>query len=228
MTHLSEEERQGLADGTLAPDRVASASAHLATCEACAADVNRLSGVVRRMRSAPASPADARTGELWPAVRARLTDRKVVPLPVPAAATRARAWAAGRLAWMVAGVAAALILSVVVWQRTRTPLASPAATATPGAKVLPSSTATVLPAAANTRISQEEIQHLLDEVEMQKAMLPPSRAALADSDARAIDQAIADLRDALAHDPDNPALRQLLAEAVQQQGDLIKRMRNGS
>jgi hypothetical protein len=129
---------------------------------------------------------------------------------------------------MLVSAAAAIVIAVVALQRARTPSPSPTGAATPAPKVLPSSSATVVPASANTRISQEEIQRLLDEVEMQKAMLPPARAALADSDARAIDQAITELRDALAHDPDNPALRQLLAEAVQQQGDLIKRMRNGS
>src|SRR6185312_3639680 len=175
--------------------------------------------------SAPASAADGHTDELWPAIRARIEERKVVPLPV-AATTRPGSWLRERRAWMLLSAAAAIVIAVVALQRARTP--SPTAVATPVPKVLPSSAATVAPASANTRISQEEIQRLLDEVEMQKAMLPPGRAALADSDARAIDQAIAELRDALAHDPENPALRQLLAEAVQQQGDLIKRMRNGS
>ena len=227
MTHLSEEERQGLADGTLSFERAAIASAHLATCDACAADVNRLRAVVRRVSSAPASAADGHTDELWPAIRARIEERKVVPLPV-AATTRPGSWLRERRAWMLLSAAAAIVIAAVALQRARTPSPSPTAAATPVPKVLPSSAATVAPASANTRISQEEIQRLLDEVEMQKAMLPPGRAALADSDARAIDQAIAELRDALAHDPDNPALRQLLAEAVQQQGDLIKRMRNGS
>ena len=226
MTHLTEEERQGLADGTLPPDRAAIATAHLASCDSCTADVNRLRAVVRRVRSAPASAADGRTDELWPAIRARIDERKVVPLPV--APSRPPTWLRERRTWIMMSAAAAIIIAVVALQRARTPSPAPTAAETHAPKVLPSSSATVVPASANTRISQEEIQRLLDEVEMQKAMLPPSRAALADSDARAIDQAITELRDALAHDPDNPALRQLLAEAVQQQGDLIKRMRNGS
>lgn len=226
MTHLTEEERQGLADGTLASGRVAIVSAHLASCDSCAADVNRLRAVVRRVRVAPASAADGRTDELWPAVRARLEKHNVVPFPV--APSGPATWLRERRTWMMVSAAAAIVIAVVALQRARTPSPSPTGAATPAPKVLPSSSATVVPASANTRISQEEIQRLLDEVEMQKAMLPPARAALADSDARAIDQAITELRDALAHDPDNPALRQLLAEAVQQQGDLIKRMRNGS
>lgn len=226
MTHLTEEERQGLADGTLASERVAIVSAHLASCGLCAADVNRLRAVVQRVRVAHPSAADGRTDELWPAIRARLEKHNVVSLPV--APSRPATWRRERRTWMLVSAAAAILIAVVALQRARTPSPAPTAAETHAPKILPSSSATVAPAAANTRISQEEIQRLLDEVEMQKAMLPPGRAALADSDARAIDQAITELRDALAHDPDNPALRQLLAEAVQQQGDLIKRMRNGS
>ena len=59
-------------------------------------------------------------------------------------------------------------------------------------------------------------------------MLPPATAALADSDLRAIDAAIAELRDALARDPNNPAIRQLLAESYRQQQDLLKRLHNAS
>ena len=41
-THLTEDERQTAADGTLAAERRAYVDAHLADCEACAADVARI------------------------------------------------------------------------------------------------------------------------------------------------------------------------------------------
>jgi len=42
MTHLTEAERQCLADGTVAPDVAEALASHLAVCAECAADVERL------------------------------------------------------------------------------------------------------------------------------------------------------------------------------------------
>lgn len=226
MTHLSEEERQGLADGTLTPERVTIARSHVAGCTNCAIDVDRLARVVRRLRSLDPCVHDARSVALWPALRAHLEERRLmtrtsaVPASPEVARLRTSRIAARRL-WFVAAAAAVLAIAGVIFVRHR-PITAPVA-------VTPMPTVSGATAAVSTApISTEDIQRLLDEVELQKAMLPPARAALTDSDVQALNRAVRELRDALARDPGNPALRQLLAEALEQQGDLITRMRNGS
>jgi len=49
-----------------------------------------------------------------------------------------------------------------------------------------------------------------------------------DRDLKVVDVAIAELKDAVARDPANPALRQLLAASYRQKVDLLKRASNAS
>ena len=57
-------------------------------------------------------------------------------------------------------------------------------------------------------------------------MLRPDTRAALDRDLRAVDVAIAELKAAIARDPNNPALRQLLASSYKQKVDLLKRVGN--
>ena len=216
MTHLTEAERQGLADGSITADGAASLATHLSACTDCAADVARLRSIVRRVHDVPA-PAGALDG-LWPDIRARIEGAKIRALPPrvarPAATRRVR-----RIAWLGGAVAAAACIAAGVYLRSR---------AAPDAGPTPNGAAALEPAIDSSGSSQADIQRLLDEIQREKAMLPPATAALADSDLRAIDAAIAELRDALARDPNNPAIRQLLAESYRQQQDLLKRLHNAS
>ncbi|HEY7876761.1 MAG TPA: hypothetical protein VIC55_00970, partial [Gemmatimonadaceae bacterium] len=61
MTHITEDERQGLADGTLDADGTAAAVAHLAQCDACAADVTQLRTLMHQLHDSPppSSPNDS-------------------------------------------------------------------------------------------------------------------------------------------------------------------------
>src|SRR5437588_717933 len=56
--HLSEEELQSLADGTLAPEGVSAARVHLAACPACAGDVARIESLMKRTRESAAPTTD--------------------------------------------------------------------------------------------------------------------------------------------------------------------------
>jgi predicted Zn-dependent protease len=53
-------------------------------------------------------------------------------------------------------------------------------------------------------------------------MRPEARAAI-DRNLHTVDVAIAELKDAIARDPRNPALRQLLATSYRQKVELLKR-----
>jgi hypothetical protein len=125
----------------------------------------------------------------------------------------------------VVAVAAAGVVAIVQFHsRPVTTAAGSPASASPAASAQPA----LLQASDSSRAYQQQVQQLLDEIEMQRAMLGPTTTAVADSDLSAIDQAIAELRAALLRDPNNAALRQLLATSYQQKLDLLKRLNNAS
>ena len=66
------------------------------------------------------------------------------------------------------------------------------------------------------------------EMALRRAMMRPDVAARMEHDVRVIDSAIAELQDALKHDPNNPALRQLLAASYRQKRDLLRRAEDAS
>ena len=222
MTHLTEEERQCLADGTVAGDRAAVLAPHLASCEACAADVGRLRAAVQRLREQPVP--DAPLDSLWPAIRSRIEHGKAAELGAQHGPRRGRART--RRAASIGTALAAAVAGIIVLARSRPH--EPPRGAPPAGHSMPHGEGTLEPATDSGGTSQADMQRLLDEIQLEKAMLPPSTAAVADSDLRAIDTAIAELRAALARDPNNPALRQMLAESYRQQRDLLKRLHNAS
>ena len=59
-------------------------------------------------------------------------------------------------------------------------------------------------------------------------MLRPETAEALARDLRVVDVAIAELKEAVARDPNNPALRRLLATSYRQKVDLLKRVSNAS
>lgn len=75
--HLTEEERQGAADGTLDAERRLAAERHIAACAECARDVASLRAL---LDSVPAPAASSDFDDLWPSIRSRIEASKVVPL----------------------------------------------------------------------------------------------------------------------------------------------------
>ena len=216
--HLEEDDRQGAADGSIDTERMRAAYAHLAVCAECAADVQRLRTVMMRTREAPVS-IDTQE-DLWPAIRARIDRSKVVPLGVTSApdvrAVRRRPW----LAIASTGIAAALLIAALAemqrW-RPRDVAAVPAAATTDAA---------FSSAVDSSRMYENEARRLLNELEMQRAMMPPTARASLDSDLVVIDRSIAELKDAVARDPRNVSLQRLLAASYRQKVELIRRANN--
>ena len=215
--HLTEEERHGLADGSLAPERRAETEAHVAGCADCAGDVARLHSLMARLTQLPDTP-DAELDSLWPAIRARIERGKVVSLGGEPAARHSR-WRA-RQAAIIAGVAAAVVLAFTLGRETRP---QPDDVITPGTSATP-----IVSIADSSRAYEEEVQSLLDELELRRSTMRPATAASVDRDLRIIDSAIGELTEALTHDPNNPALRQLLAASYRQKRDLLKQVDNAS
>ena len=86
----------------------------------------------------------------------------------------------------------------------------------------------LIAAADSAHLYEEEAQTLLNKLELQRAMLRPEAAEALDRDLHVVDVAIAELKDAIARDPSNRALRQLLASSYRQKVDLLKRVANAS
>jgi hypothetical protein len=78
----------------------------------------------------------------------------------------------------------------------------------------------------STHAYEQEAQELLNRLELQRAMLRPETRAALDRDLHVVDVAISELKGAVARDPNNPALRQLLASSYLQKVNLLKRAGN--
>ena len=214
--HLDEEDRQGAADGTLDADRMREAYAHLAACAECAVDVQRLRMVMMRTREAPVA-IDTQE-DLWPAIRARIDRSKVVQLGVTSApdvrGVRRRPW----LAIASTAIAAALLIAALAEMQRWSPR---------DVAAVPTATdATFASAVDSSRMYENEARRLLNELEMQRAMMPPAARASLDSDLVVIDRSIAELKDAVARDPRNVSLQRLLAASYRQKVELIQRANN--
>jgi hypothetical protein len=206
---------------------------HLATCRECAADVARLERLMARVHAAPAPTAPV--DELWSDLRARIDETKLAPLATKSVNAPSPAWRPAGVARRVATVAVIVVAiagitsvaGLVIAPRINrsavngaSPVAQVQTTATPA-------NAPALTAAADSeRLYEEEAQLLLNRLELERSMLRPETARAVDRDLRVIDQAIAELKDAVARDPRNAALHQLLASSYRQKAELLKRLAN--
>ena len=212
-THLTEDERHTAADGSLPAERRAHVEAHLAACDTCAADVARIVAFMKRTQESTAPGAAASLDELWSPIRARIEATKVVALDAPTPSTSTRS----SVRLVVAGIAAALLITTIVLRvRPHEQQTSVVAEAAPDSSLLRA-------VADSTKAYEAEAQILLDRLEIQRATMRPEARAAIDRNLHVVDVAIAELKDAIARDPNNPALRQLLATSYRQKVELLKR-----
>ncbi len=216
--HMSEESRHGVADGTLEGEEMRVAKAHIAVCESCARDIARLEVVVMKTRADIAPPMSET--DLWPSIRSRIDASKVVPLGQRAGAmVRPRA----RRPWLAIGsttVAAALVIAAFAEMKTwvdRAPTSQ-----------LPQTDVAFASVADSARSYEDESRRLLNELEMERAMMGPSASKSLDSDLAIIDASIAEQTAALARDPRSVALQRLLASSYREKVELLKRANNAS
>jgi anti-sigma factor ChrR (cupin superfamily) len=212
MTHLTEEERQSAADGSLDPKRMAAATAHMTDCAECREDVARLHGLVARMKHATAgthAPDD-----LWPEIRARIEREKVVHLPGAAHAS------SSRTRWIVVSALAAALVAIGWLSLRRAPSAE---------RRDPQSLAIELTAVSDSlNRYQEQIADLQSDLQLSRAFMRTETAAAIDHDLAICDQAIAELNEAAKRAPNNLEIRQLLAASYRRKLDVLKRVDNAS
>ena len=221
MTHLTEDERQAIGDGTLTPD--ASAEAHLRACAECSADVDRIRSLMKRAKEPMVVPAGA-IDEAWQGIRARIENQKVVSLPGRnggrAGIGNAESRIGNRGRWMMIGGLAAAGIMALWLTGGRVKANQPEVTTDSGVSLV------ALVDSANTY--QEEAQTLLNHLELRRATMRPELKQALERDLKTIDVAIAELQNAIKTDPNNPALRRLLASSYRQKVDLLKRVGNAS
>jgi anti-sigma factor RsiW len=216
QSHLTEEERHAHAEGLLPAEQLPPIETHLRACAECAADVARIRTLMTRVRDTPA-PVSPVLDELWPSIRTRIEASKVVSLSPNAIRLdgRRRARRVGSSIMM----AAAVVIAAVAF--------SVRANSHRGATDVTSSETTSLIAVADSaHVYEEQAQTLLNQLELQRSMLRPEAVVAIDHDLHVVDSAIAELKEAIAHDPNNPALRRLLASSYRQKVDVLKRAGN--
>lgn len=169
-------------------------------------------------RAREANPGAPSLDDLWPAIRSRIEESKVVR---PEAFAGSASGGRSRPPWLAAGsiaLAAALLIAALTQLQRRTPHSSDA---TP-----PSVDAAFASAVDSTRFYEDESRRLLNDLEMQRAMMGPSASASLSGDLAIIDRSITEQKDALVRDPHNIALQRLLAAAYREKVDLLRRANN--
>jgi anti-sigma factor RsiW len=225
--HLSEDERQRAADGTLdAADRPR-VDAHLGVCHECAADVARLSALMKRIdesrrATGPSTLSPVLEG-MWPEIRQQIESTKLVALD--SHERTATSWRLRVDPWVI-GVAASVA----------------AVTALTAIQIVPpvvrsgvASAVSSMPADSTLRFANDSVEsyrdeadRLMDELKLQRAQLAPEARDAIDDDLKTVDLAIAELQAAVARDPRNPALRAMLASSYRQKVDVLKKISNAS
>ena len=210
--HVDFERLSDFADESLpAPER-ARVQAHLVDCASCA---NRL-GVLRHLLgAASALPADvAPPGELWSGIHARIV-AQAKPTPV---APRARL--RGARPWLLA--AAAVVLVVVSSTITAVVMKSTSDGTAPAPAAAP--VVMLSPAARSVEADYARTaSELADALAAQRGRLDPATIAKVEASLRVIDDAIEEARRALAGDPANLTLLDILSANYERKLELLRR-----
>jgi len=199
-----------LLDGTIAGDRRRALEAHLAGCEACRSEAEGLRALLAGAAALPESVEPAR--DLWPGIAARIAEGNVVAGEFGRARRRLPLAAAA-----AALVAATALVTALAVRSGRSPHAAavPAA-GSPGA----------VPAAfalGDARGAYEAARRqLLAALDARRGSLSPATLKVVDENLRVIERAVAEMEDALAHDPGNRELPALIASAYRQEIDVLR------
>jgi len=211
--HIALERLSDWVDGRLSAADARDIERHLSLCANCAGTRERLVDLIAEARRLPDTiepPA-----ELWTGLRARLS---APPATVRSSGT-ARRWqlaaAAVLLVALSAGVTALLL------RRPSESRTSPDVVATRNAgSAPPPRFAAARRVAADYETTIRQLRETLDE---RRAQLDPGTVAKVEASLRVIDSAIAEARGALAADPANLTLVDLLAASYERKLELLRR-----
>ncbi|HEY1951433.1 MAG TPA: zf-HC2 domain-containing protein [Gemmatimonadaceae bacterium] len=202
--------------GDLADNARDAVSAHIAACEICRSEVDALQSVIARAGTLPKSidpPADA-----WTGIRAAVErDKETASYRQTGDISRWRrpylTAAAVVLAALLSSIGTALYMGA---RGTGTG----AAAATSGSTAVPATLAAFTLEENNYLRDAAVLQDIVDQ---QESSLSPETVAQLKSSIRTIDEAILEARNALARDPANKTLMEMLTGTYRQKLDLLRR-----
>jgi anti-sigma-K factor RskA len=205
--------------GELPEDARAPVADHIAACAICAAEVESLNKILALAADLPKSidpPAEA-----WSNIRA-VIERDQEAVAVHRVRSTAGFW---RRSYVLAAAAVVLVLlssgGTALYMRARTSDgdSSLSASMNPGGAT-PASLAAFTIEENNYLRNVAVLQDLLDQ---QEALLAPETVAQLKASLRTIDEAILEARNALARDPANKMLIEMLSGTYRQKVDLLRR-----
>ena len=208
--HLSFDQLSALADGAVPADDLPPIERHLAGCASCRAELARLRALIAQAAALPASfdpPADA-----WQGIRDRLRPQSRTVARGRAIRPREWVWRAAAAILLVAG--SSTLTMLVLRSRSSDQMTTAQLSVPP-----------VAPAAV--RAVDQSYAGVVDELTLtlraQRNALAPETIATVERALRVIDEAIAEARAALAADPSNSALLDVLSANYEQKVQLLRR-----
>ena len=226
--HLTEDQLHGAAEESLAGDEAHAVHRHMKACARCRHTVESLRMLLAKARELP--PAIEPPDELWLALREKVTAAHVggyiVPGWGPAARDAARPIPASRrprreYAWLAAAALLLVVMTSAITMlvvRDSRPLAS--APAGVGDDTLEGPARFRAVNAQYERLDRD-LARQLDE---QRENLQPETIEKVERNLEVIDRAIEEIRQALAEDPNNEALEQLLKASYGQKSALVQQV----
>ena len=206
QSHPAFEQLSDFVDGRLTPASRHEIETHLDLCARCAHDRDQLESLLVRSRALPGEVAPP--PEIWSVVQQRI-----------AAPPSSRA----RHAWLLA--AAALLLMAVSSAVTAVLVRRPPAVTVRREDAAAPVAAVRLPVAASAVDAdyQAVIRELDESLAQRRAQLAPETIAKVEASLRVVDEAIGEARRALAADPANRDLVDLLAASYERKLELLRR-----
>ena len=183
-------------EGRLSARDAAAFEAHLDRCAVCAAALERVAGPPPGLASLARSIEPAE--DLWPGIHGRLAAAGVRP---------------GRIAVPRWGLAAAAVLLIAISSGVTAVLLRPT----------PRAVSATLDVSALEAQYAEVSEDLSGALEQARSRLEPATMATIERNLKIIDAALDETRQALARDPGNPALGQMVVAAWRQKVDLLRR-----
>jgi anti-sigma factor RsiW len=216
MTDRWSESLSDYLDGELTSEDRREMALHLESCADCAQAMRELELVVERAR---ALPDMAPEHDLWPAIEARIGERKAAPasqpVPVPARRPRMRVVSFTWPQLMAAGLLVALLATAAFWLGTR------------GDRRLARTPPVPAPVGATTEVAsgpapEVAIAELRQALANGREDLDPATVKVLEQNLATIVRSIREAKAALDADPANPYLRRHLQETMTSKANLLR------
>jgi anti-sigma factor RsiW len=202
--------------GELTDDARAPVEEHIAGCDLCSAEVKSLEGILARASELPRSIDPPPVA--WSNIRQAIEHDAEVLKRAPTTKTWWRPFTAAAAVLVVAAVSSAATY-LYVTRDSGSNAASPTGAARPAGET-PANLAAFTVEENNYLRTASILQELLDS---QQAALAPETIAQLKASLRTIDEAILEARNALARDPANRVLIEMLSASYRQKVDLLRR-----